>query len=267
MGDHRGFGQSIMELEILGAHNCESESARLTCLLVDGVMAIDAGGLTSALSIEEQHRLKAVLITHHHFDHVRDLATLGMNFWMAGPLPVYGLENSLQTVLRHILNGVLYPDFTSKPSPDKPAFKFHPVAPGKVFTIGDYSITPFLANHNVPTIGYQIADADDKSFVYTGDTHRLPEAAWQGLSPRLIVTEVTVPDMYESMARESGHLTPKLLKEELMAFKRVHKYIPPVIAVHISPHLEDDIQKEISRVAEELGTEITCGYEGMRVVI
>ena len=255
-----------MELEILGAHNCESESARLTSLLVDGVLAIDAGGLTSALSIDEQHRLKAVLITHHHFDHVRDLATLGMNFFSNGPLPVYGLESSLQTILSHICNGVMYPDFTCRPSPEKPAFKFHPVAPPRAFTIGSYTITPFLVNHNVPTVGYQIA-SDKKSFIYTGDTCRLPDAAWQGLSPRLIVTEATVPDKYEGMARESGHLTPKLLKEELLAFKRIHKYIPPVIVVHISPHLEDDIQKEISRVAEDLGTEITCGYEGMRVVI
>jgi len=118
-----------MELEILGAHNCESENARLTCLLVDRVLAIDAGGLTSALSIEEQHHLKAVLITHHHFDHIRDLATLGMNFYVSGPLSVYGLDSTLQTVSNHILNGVLYPDFTCRPSPDKPAFRFHPVAP------------------------------------------------------------------------------------------------------------------------------------------
>jgi cAMP phosphodiesterase len=256
-----------MELEILGAHNCESESARLTCLLVDRVLAIDAGGLTSSLSIDEQLHLKAVLITHHHFDHVRDLATLGMNLWSSGPLPVYGLESSLQTVLIHIFNGVLYPDFTSRPSPEKPAFKFHPVAPGKVFTVGSYSILPFLVNHGIPTAGYQITGADRKSFVYTGDTHRLPEATWQGLAPRLIVSEVTVPDKYESMARESGHLTPKMLKDELLAFKKIHKYIPPVITVHMSPHLEDDIQKELSRVAEDLGTEITCGYEGMRVVI
>ena len=256
-----------MELEILGAHNCESESAKLTCLLVDRVLAIDAGGLTSALSIEEQHHLKAVLITHHHFDHIRDLATLGMNFYVSGPLSVYGLDSTLQTVSNHILNGVLYPDFTCRPSPDKPAFRFHPVAPGKAFTVGGYSVLPFLVNHGVPAVGYQITSADKKSFVYTSDTHRMPEATWQCLSPRLIVTEVTMPDMYESAARESRHLTPKLLKEELLAFKRIHKYIPPVIVIHISPQLEDDIQKEISRVAEELGTEITCGYEGMRVVI
>ena len=256
-----------MELEILGAHNCESENARLTCLLVDGVLAIDAGGLTSALSIEEQHRLKAVLITHHHFDHVRDLATLGMNFYTNGPLAVYGLESSLQTILSHILNGVLYPDFTCRPSPEKPAFKFHPVAPPKAFTIGGYTATPFLANHNIPTVGYHIASADKKNFIYTGDTYKMSESTWQGLEPKLIVTEVTVPDKYESAARESRHLTPKLLKEELLTFKKIHKYLPPVIAVHISPHLEDDIQKEISRIAAELGTEITCGYEGMRVVI
>jgi len=43
-----------MELTILGAHNCESDKMKLTSLLIDRVIAIDAGGLTSSLSIEEQ---------------------------------------------------------------------------------------------------------------------------------------------------------------------------------------------------------------------
>ncbi|MEA1958904.1 MAG: hypothetical protein U9N44_04425 [Chloroflexota bacterium] len=30
-----------MKLEILGAHNCESESSRLTCLLIARAIAID----------------------------------------------------------------------------------------------------------------------------------------------------------------------------------------------------------------------------------
>jgi cAMP phosphodiesterase len=190
-----------------------------------------------------------------------------MNFWTAGPLPVYGLDSTLQTVSNHILNGVLYPDFTSRPSPEKPAFRFHPVAPGRAFTVGGYSIMPFLVNHGVPAVGYQITGANKKIFVYTGDTYRNPASTWKDLSPQLIITEVTVPDMYESAAKESRHLTPNLLKEELLDFRKIKGYMPSVVVVHISPHLEDDIQKEISRVAEELGTEITCGYEGMRVVI
>jgi len=73
-----------MELEILGAHNCESRDAKLTSLLIDGTVVIDAGSLTSSLSLEAQQRVKAILITHRHFDHIRDLATFGMNAYMSG---------------------------------------------------------------------------------------------------------------------------------------------------------------------------------------
>ena len=68
-----------MEIQILGAHQLESKGTRLTSLLIDGTLAIDAGGLTSALSLPEQEKIKTVLLTHHHFDHSRDLVTLAAN--------------------------------------------------------------------------------------------------------------------------------------------------------------------------------------------
>jgi ribonuclease BN (tRNA processing enzyme) len=40
---------------------------------VDDVLALDAGGLTSSLALSEQLGLKAVLITHRHYDHVKVL--------------------------------------------------------------------------------------------------------------------------------------------------------------------------------------------------
>jgi phosphoribosyl 1,2-cyclic phosphodiesterase len=67
-----------MELEILGAHNCESKDAKLTSLLVDGSVAIDVGSLTSSLSLDAQKMVRAILLTHRHYDHIRDLATFGM---------------------------------------------------------------------------------------------------------------------------------------------------------------------------------------------
>jgi ribonuclease BN (tRNA processing enzyme) len=267
MGDLGGFGQTIMELTILGAHNCESDKARLTCLLVDRIIAIDAGGLTSTLSIDDQRRLKAVLVTHHHFDHIRDLSTLGMNIYTLGPLGIYALKSTLDVISTYIFNGTLYPDFTKKPSLDKPAFKFNPIAPDKAFAVEGYTVIPFAVNHGVPTIGYQITSPDNKRLVYTGDTCRNPESTWKGLSPQLIVTEVTVCNAYETAARESRHLTPQLLKEELIDFKKANGYIPPVVAVHISPHLENEIRQEIARVADELGTKITCGHEGIRITV
>ena len=69
-----------MKIHILGAHNCESKDTKLTSLVIDGRLVLDAGGLTSGLSLSDQEQLKAVLLTHQHYDHVRDIMALAMNF-------------------------------------------------------------------------------------------------------------------------------------------------------------------------------------------
>ncbi|MBI2287607.1 MAG: MBL fold metallo-hydrolase [Chloroflexi bacterium] len=72
-----------MKVQILGAHNCESQNTRLVSLLVDDRLALDAGGLTSSLSFPAQQQLKAVLLTHQHYDHIRDIPALAMNFYLS----------------------------------------------------------------------------------------------------------------------------------------------------------------------------------------
>ena len=66
-----------MEVQILGAHTTEARELRLTCFLIDGVLALDAGSLTASLSLSQQEKVRAILLTHQHFDHSRDLVTLG----------------------------------------------------------------------------------------------------------------------------------------------------------------------------------------------
>ena len=68
-----------MEIRSLGAYLAGSKRARLTSLLVDGVLVVDAGGVTSALSVPEQKKIRTVLLTHHPFDHTPDLVTLAAN--------------------------------------------------------------------------------------------------------------------------------------------------------------------------------------------
>jgi phosphoribosyl 1,2-cyclic phosphodiesterase len=71
--------------------------------------------------------------------------------------------------------------------------------------------------------------------------------------------------MYESEIHDSGHLSPHLLKEELVQFRRIKDYLPPVVLVHMSPQMEDQIGEEVEAVARELGTTITLAYEGMEI--
>ena len=256
-----------MELEILGAHNCESVDTKLTSLFIDRTIAIDAGGLTSSLSFSAQQQIKAILITHHHFDHIRDLATFGMNTYMMGPTNVYSMDSVLNVISAHLLNDVLYPDFRNKPIPDRPCLKFCPLEPDKEVLIEGYAVLPIPVNHNVPTIGYQVTSPDKKSLFYTGDTGRNSSSLWQAVSPGLLITEVTMPNRFEFVAQASGHLTPRLLKDELLDFKSIRGYLPPVVTVHMSPQLEGEMRQEVAQVATELEAKITLGYEGMKITI
>ncbi len=256
-----------MELRIIGAHNCETRDARLTSFLIDGRLAIDAGGLTSSLTIEEQQAIRSILITHHHFDHIRDLATLGMNMFARGTVDVYATQSVLDTISSYLFDGVLYVEFHRKPSPERPAFSLRPIEPDKEVAIEGYMVLPLKVKHVIPTVGYQITSPEGRALFYTGDTGSGLADVWKLVSPDLLLIEVTVPEQYRKAAEDHGHLSPQLLREELLSFRQIRGYLPPVITVHMSPHIEEDIRKEVSQVAADIGADIMMGYEGMRVVL
>ena len=66
---------------------------------------------------------------------------------------------------------------------------------------------------------------------------------------------------------EGGHLSPRLLGEELKRFLQSKGYLPPVVSVHLEPGFEDEIRGEIAQLAKELEASITLGYEGLRLTI
>jgi ribonuclease BN (tRNA processing enzyme) len=254
-----------MNIRFLGAHNCESQNSKLISLLIDDVLAIDAGALTSSLSFEAQQRIKAILLTHQHYDHIRDIPAIAMNLFLRqAAINVYSIAEVGDALAHHLLNEELYPDFLQKPA-QSPTVRFTVMEPGRLRQIEGYSILAVPVNHGVPTVGYQVASADGKVVFYTGDTGPGLASCWQRISPQLLIVEVTAPDKYKEWAPKSGHLTPSLLKDELASFREINSYLPPVVAVHMSPHLEKEIAEEIAAVGKALNSSITLGYEGMEL--
>ena len=256
-----------MNITLLGAHNCESQNTKLISLLIDDILVLDAGGLTSSLSFPAQQKLKAILLTHQHYDHIRDVPVIAMNFYLSGAtINIYSTLPVYDALTAHLLDGKLYPNFLERPQ-ENPTIKFTVIEPHKTEQVEGYSILAVPVNHSVPTVGYQISSLDGKVVFYTGDTGPGLADCWQHVSPQLLITEVTTPNRYEEFGRESGHLTPGLLKQELVIFRELKGYLPQVVVVHMNPELEEEIKTEIAALAKDLNNPITLGYEGMQIYL
>ena len=103
-----------MELRVLGAHNAESKTTRLESHLIDKVLVLDAGGLTRSLTFEEQAGIRAVILSHRHFDHVRDLLPLGVGLLTSGKtIDVFAIEATSK--LASLVETAMY--FATEPKP------------------------------------------------------------------------------------------------------------------------------------------------------
>ena len=257
-----------MEIQILGAHQLESKGTRLTSLLIEGTLAIDAGGLTSALSLPEQEKIKTVLITHHHFDHSRDLVTLAANTgYRQEQLVVYGLRYTLDILTTCLLDGKMYINFLEYPSKHKPTVVLEAIEPYGRKAVAGYDVLALPAEHSVPTVGYQITSSDGKSLFYTSDTTVGISDCWQHVSPQLLITEVAGPNKYGDWLKKAGHLCAGFLREELIQFRQLKGYLPRVIVIHIGNPYEQEIKEEVAQVAQELEADISLGYEDMKVTL
>ncbi|MBN1374599.1 MAG: MBL fold metallo-hydrolase [Dehalococcoidia bacterium] len=199
-----------MKVEVLGAHNTETKFARLPCLLVDDAIALDAGGLSSSLSLERQQQIKAVLLTHHHFDHTRDLIMLGANdSTPPSTVDVYGLSDTLEVVYLYLLDGKMYKDYTQWPSSESPRLRLKPIAPLQQLAVEGHTVLPVTVGHSVPSVGYQVSSGSGNSIFYAGDTGAGLSDCWQQISPDVLFIEVTGLNRMEEPMSRLRHLTRK----------------------------------------------------------
>ncbi len=257
-----------MKVRILGAHSSETKGQRMVSLLVDDTLALDAGGLTSSLSLSEQQKIRAILLTHHHFDHTRDLVTLGANgAGFPTPVDIYALSHTLDIVNSCLLDGKMYADFSKLPSEEKPFLRLHAIEPLQRHNIQGYDVYPVPVQHAVPCIGFQVTSDDGKSLFYTGDTGPGLAECWQQVSPQLLMIEVSGANKSQDFLKSVGHLSAGLLKEELTQFRQIKRYLPRVIVIHIPPRFQKDVEREVKEVSQELEIDIDIGYEDMEITL
>ncbi len=221
----------------------------MTCFLLDGETALDAGSLTDALPLSAQRRLRRVVLTHAHLDHVSSLPFLVENIYgRSTPLEVVAPAPVLAVLKRDLFNGRLWPDFTRIPSRAKPALSYRTATPGKPLRAGGLSWTALPVDHLVPAYGYLVTKPG-RAVLFSGDTMPTERLWAEGRLARdlkAIFLEVSFCDAQAAVAEASCHLTPRLLRGELAkAPERV-----PVYLYHMKPPSLSRIRREVEALDE-----------------
>ena len=257
-----------MRLRILGNHNIETRDSRHTCFLADGRLAIDAGSLASGLTGGEIHQLEAVLLTHSHFDHVRDIPSIGLAMLhQERPVEIWGLEETLGAIQRHLLNGTIYPNFVERLGNNGPSVILKPVVPNRTFRVLTYDVLAIPVEHPVPCVGFIIKADDGGCIGYTGDTGGcLLPFLDASLLPEILCIDLSFPNRFGQLARTTGHLTPDLLGRELMAARSKGLDLPRLVAVHRTLDHEAEVLEDLTRLVRELNIDLIPGTEGQELV-
>jgi Cft2 family RNA processing exonuclease len=254
-------------VKFLGTHNAESRDTRLVSFLIDGVLAVDAGSLVSELTFPEQKKIKAILLSHGHYDHIRAVPAFAFNN-SDRTTRVIATPQTLEILSSHLIDGVVYPQFTSAASfLQKATVKLVPLEPFKRRNIEGYEIMAVPVEHPLDGVGLEITSGDGKTLFYTGDTGPGLFSVWAKISPQLLITDLTWPNSLANSAKDAGHLCPEMLKEELTEFRRANGYLPKVVAIHLSPQHEPEIEREVREVAKLLGTSIDIAHEGEELIL
>lgn len=242
-----------MELRVLGCHGGETPKHRTSSFLLDGKVAIDAGAVTSMLTLDEQHGIETVLVSHAHLDHVRDLATLADNRCQQGgpTLVIAAIPETIEVLRRHFFNDLLWPDFSKIPAgPNGMTIEFRPLTPEKPMEVSGMTVTPVLVSHTIDAAGFLI-ETPTGSIGYSGDTGPT-QRFWEKLNERqdlrALLMEISFPDEHHKLAQVSGHHTPETLEQELHKL-RDHRALP-VLLYHIKPVFESRVEKELSRIRD-----------------
>jgi ribonuclease BN (tRNA processing enzyme) len=242
---------NTLTVRVLGPFGGSAPGRRLTTFSIGGDCVLDAGGLTDALELPAQRRIRRVLLTHAHFDHIASLPFLAANLHgsLPSPLEILAPEPVLEAVRRHVFNDSTWPDFTRFPSVANPTIRYRPLAEGRPAAAGSLTVTAYAVNHVVPTFGYVVA-AGGRSVVFSGDTgptERLWVAARRAREVRAIFLECSFSNLEERLAADSQHMTPRLVAQELPKLpQRV-----PVYLYHVKPFSLVRIRREIRALGEK----------------
>lgn len=220
---------------------------RLTCFLVDETVAVDAGSIALALTADQREKVRDIIITHPHMDHIASLPIFIDDLYptLQRPIRIYATQVVVDLLERDIFNWNVYPRFSELKNDYGPVMEYVPVPVGEEFQVAHLKVMVVPVNHIVPTVGVMISDGKS-TVAFSSDTAETVEF-WDMINraPVLnaLLIEASFPDSMAQLAEVSRHFTPASLGRELG--KLNHNGLD-ILAVHIKPAYRDTIIEELA---------------------
>jgi ribonuclease BN (tRNA processing enzyme) len=238
-----------MKVRVLGCSGAIAKDCRTTSFLLDHDVLVDAGTGVGDLTINEMAGIDHVLLTHSHLDHIAALPLMidACASKRSTPLQIHALQATIDALKTHIFNNVIWPDFSSLPTPAAPFLSFHPLVCGQTLVLGAKQIEVLPAVHTVPAVGYAASAVSSirGCWVFTGDTGENP-ALWARLNQldvAMLVIETAFSNRESDLAQRSLHLSPHALASELDRIAPGKNY--PIYITHTKPAETELIMAEI----------------------
>jgi ribonuclease Z len=175
-----------------------------------GTYMIDAGtGATRAMVGEaiDPLTVRALFLTHLHFDHTADLPVFVLGSWMSdrrGALPIYGPEGTRELCGHLFEGGAFDVDIRARAKYAQRQVNLEVlrpevtiIEPGVIFQDDQLRVSALPVDHIPAEICQCYAfrlDTATKSVVFSGDTRALPEMVEFARDADLLVHEATFPE-------------------------------------------------------------------------
>lgn len=230
------------------SHDGHGPDQFLTSFLLNDVVALDAGSLGYYRLPAEQARVRHVIISHTHIDHIASLPIFLENAYEAKPdcVTIHGSADVLDCLQRDILNDRVWPDFVRLSKPEAPFVKLNKIEPYIPFELEGLHFTPVPVDHVVPTLGFLVQD-DATTVVFpsdTGPTDEIWEHANKTSNVKAVFLEVTFPNSMHVLADLSKHLIPSTYATEMAKLKTPATFY----AVHIKARFRDRVVQEMQEL-------------------
>ncbi|MFN0279842.1 MAG: MBL fold metallo-hydrolase [Pyrinomonadaceae bacterium] len=226
-----------------------SARQHLMSIIIDDRVAIDAGSLAFSCSDLQRRRVRDIVLTHTHLDHIAGLPMFIDDLFatLTEPIRIHATKEVVEILERDVFNWAVYPRFSELMNKHGRVIEYRLFKQGSQFEAQHLTIKSVAVNHKVAACGYVVFDGN-AAIGITGDTAETHDV-WSTLNalPKLnaLLIECAFPNEMSDLATVSDHLTPHKLERELEKFDNEEC---DVYVINIKPMYRDTILKQIAQL-------------------